>query len=123
MTTIKRIIVILYLLLPLHGAEQGKASIYSTGCNNGTRTASGVSLKNDSDMVAHKYLPFGTLVKITNLKNNKTTTATVVDRGPFVKGRIVDLTLGVANKLGFSMKQGITTVRVEVVGTVPQKRK
>ena len=74
-------------------------------------------------MVAHKYLPFGTLVKITNLKNNKTTTATVVDRGPFVKGRIVDLTLGVANKLGFSMKQGITTVRVEVVGTVPQKRK
>jgi rare lipoprotein A len=122
MTTIKRIIVILTLLLPLHGAEQGKASIYSTRCNKGSRTASGVSLKNDSDMVAHKSLPFGTVVKITNLKNNKTTTATVVDRGPFVKGRILDLTMGVADKLGFSMKQGITVVRVEVVGKIPKKK-
>ena len=122
MTTIKRILVILTLLLPLHGEEQGKASIYSTRCNKGSRTASGVALKNDSDMVAHKTLPFGTVVKITNLKNNKTTTATVVDRGPFVKGRIVDMTLGVANKLGFGMNQGITVVRVEVVGKIPKKK-
>jgi rare lipoprotein A len=122
MTTIKHILVILCLLLPLHGAEQGKASIYSTGTNHGTRTASGVRLKNDSDMVAHKTLPFGTLVKITNLKNNKTTTATVVDRGPFIKGRILDVTKGVANKLGFTVNQGITVVRVEVVGKVKTKR-
>lgn len=123
MTTIKHILVILALLLPLQGAETGKASIYSTGCNKGSRTASGVSLRNDADMVAHKTLPFGTKVKITNLKNNKSTTATVVDRGPFIKGRILDVTTGVANKLGFTMKQGITVVRVEVVGKVSSKRK
>lgn len=123
MTAIKRILVILYLLLPLYGAEQGKASIYSTRCNHGTRTASGVKLKNDSDMIAHKTLPFGTKVKITNVKNNKSTIATVVDRGPFIKGRIADLTTGVANKIGFSMKQGITTVRIEVVGKAHTKSK
>lgn len=114
-TTMKRIIAILFLTLSLSFGEQGKASIYTTGCNGGTRTASGIKLVNNSNMIAHKTLPFGTVVKITNLKNNKTTTATVVDRGPFVKGRIADLTTGVANALGFTRKQGITMIRIEVV--------
>lgn len=118
MTTIKKIIAILALTLSLSFGEQGKASIYTTSCNGGTKTASGIRLVNDSNMIAHKSLPFGTLVKITNLKNNKSTTAKVVDRGPFVKGRIIDVTTGVANALGFTKKQGITTVRVEVVAKI-----
>jgi len=121
MTTIKHILAILALSLSLTFGEQGKASIYTTNCNGGTKTASGIKLVNHSDMIAHKSLPFGTLVKITNLKNNKSTTATVVDRGPFVRGRIVDVTMGVANKLGFSTKQGIATVRVEVIGKIKNK--
>src|SRR3972149_6421157 len=102
MTTIKRAIAILILITSLAFGEQGKASLYSTSCNGGSRTASGIRLVNNSDMIAHKTLPFGTLVKITNLKNNKSTTARVVDRGPYVRGRIVDLTMGVANKIGFT---------------------
>jgi rare lipoprotein A len=121
--TLLSIIAILTLTLSLSFGEQGKASIYTTSCNGGTKTASGIRLVNDSNMIAHKTLPFGTLVKITNLKNNKSTTAKVVDRGPFVKGRIVDVTTGVANALGFTKKQGITTVRVEVVAKPPQKSK
>ncbi len=118
MTTIKKIIAILFLTISLSFGEQGKASIYTTSCNGGTRTASGIRLVNNSNMIAHKSLPFGTMVKITNLKNNKVTIATVVDRGPFKKGRIIDMTLGVANSLGFTKKQGITIVRIEVVGKI-----
>lgn len=118
MKTTRAIMVVLGLLSAICFGEQGKASIYSTSCNGGSKTASGVRLVNNSNMIAHKYLPFGTLVKITNLKNNKSTVAKVVDRGPFIKGRIVDLTTGVANQIGLTQKQGIATVKLEVVGKV-----
>jgi rare lipoprotein A len=121
MKTTRAIMVVLGLLSAICFAEQGKASIYSTSCNGGSKTASGVRLVNNSNMIAHKTLPFGTLVKITNLKNNKSTTATVVDRGPFIRGRIADLTIGVAKQLGFTQKQGITVIRLEVVGKVKKK--
>lgn len=101
--------------------QQGKASIYSTKCNGGTKTASGIKLKNDSNMIAHKTLPFGTKVKITNTKNGKSTHAVVVDRGPYVKGRIVDLTSGVANRIGITSRQGIGSVKLEVVGKIKDK--
>lgn len=123
MKTILTIIVNMTLILSvLSAAEQhGKASIYSTACNGGTRTASGVRLKNDANMVAHKTLPFGTKIKITNKSNGKVTEATVVDRGPYVKGRIIDVTKNVAKQLGFSYKQGITNVKIEVIGKVKLK--
>ncbi len=101
-------------------SETGKASMYSTACN-GTRTASGVKLVNNSNMIAHKSLPFGTQVKITNLKNGKSTIGLVVDRGPYIKNRIVDLTHGVSNKTGLTKKQGITNVKIEVVGKIKLK--
>ena len=110
------------ILTSLEATEQhGKASIYSTSCNGGSRTASGVSLKNDANMVAHKTLPFGTKIKITNVSNGKTSEAIVVDRGPFVKGRIIDVTKSVAQQLGFSYKQGITKVKIEVIGKIKLK--
>ena len=101
----------------LEAAETGIASMYSTNCN-GTRTASGVKLVNHSNMVAHKTLPFGTKVKVTNLKNGKSAIGVVVDRGPYIKKRIIDLTYGISDKIGLSKKQGIVPVRVEVVGKI-----
>jgi rare lipoprotein A len=110
------------LLNSAFAIEHGKASIYSTACNGGTKTASGIKLVNNSNHIAHKSLKFGTKVKITNLKNGKTAEGVVVDRGPFIKGRIVDLTYGVANKIGLTKKQGITSVKVEVIGKVSLKK-
>lgn len=101
--------------------EHGIASIYSTICNGGTKTASGVKLQNNTNMVAHKTLPFGTKVKITNKKTGKVAEGVVVDRGPYIKGRIIDVTHGVASKLGLTKKQGITSVKVEVIGKVKIK--
>lgn len=102
-------------------AQHGKASIYTTKCNGGTKTASGTTLSNNSNMIAHRTLPFGTEVLITNKHNGKSTIGIVRDRGPFIRGRIVDLTLGVADKIGLTKKQGICNVKLEVVGKIKSK--
>jgi len=94
--------------------EIGKASWYSINCNGGTQTASGIKLSNNALTAAHKTLPMGTKVKVTNLSNNKSVICTITDVGPFIRGRIIDVTVGVADKLGFK-KRGITKVKVEVV--------
>lgn len=92
----------------------GKSSWYSVSCNGGTKTASGQKLNNNANTVAHKTLPFGTKVKVTNIKNGKSEICQVSDRGPFVKSRILDVTVGVAEKLGFK-KNGIATVKIEEI--------
>lgn len=92
----------------------GVASYYSTKCNRGTKTASGQKLKDHELTAAHKTLKFGTEVKVTNLKNNKSTIVKITDRGPYVKGRVIDLTLAAAKKLDM-IKSGVTKVKVEVV--------
>ena len=73
---------------------------------------------------AHKTLPLPCLVKVTNLENGKTLKVRINDRGPFIPGRILDVTPRAAKKLGF-YDQGITTVRIEVisVGDGSYKRK
>ncbi|MBF0207899.1 MAG: septal ring lytic transglycosylase RlpA family protein [Oligoflexia bacterium] len=117
---ILKLIMFLMLIDPLLAeplVEHGKASWYSVACNGGTKTASGIKLNNNSHTVAHKKLPMGTKVKITNMKNGKFEYAVVTDRGPYKKGRIVDVTVAIAEKLGFK-QQGIATVKVEVVGKV-----
>ena len=63
---------------------------------------------------AHKTLPFGTTVKVTNTKNNKSVLLTVTDRGPFVKGRIVDVSLKAAKELDF-VQSGVANVILEVI--------
>jgi rare lipoprotein A len=100
--------------------ETGKASFYSTECNGGNRTASGERLINSAMTAAHKTLPFGTLLRVTNLKNNKSEIVRITDRGPHIKGRIIDVTTLVAEKLGFK-KDGIVNVKIEVVGKVKIK--
>lgn len=119
----KKILLLNMIMLSLAlggGVEHGKASFYSTSCNGGSRTASGLKLTNSSMVAAHKSLPFGTLVKVTNLKNGKSEIVKIIDRGPYIKGRIIDVTVGVANKLGFR-NSGITNVKLEVVGKVKIK--
>ena len=70
---------------------------------------------------AHKSLPFETMVKVLNLENNRETTVRINDRGPFVKGRIIDLSFAAAKKLRL-IKKGVARVRIEVIST-PQSQK
>jgi len=94
--------------------EQGKASWYSIKTNYGTKTASGQVLCNNAPTAAHKTLPMGTKVRVINMENNKSEVVTINDRGPFKKGRVIDVTIGTAEKLGF-VKRGIVPVKVEVL--------
>jgi len=89
-------------------AQSGIASVYSS--REGTRTASGVRLRDGGLTAAHRTLPFGTKVKVTHRKTGKSVVVTITDRGPFVRGRIIDLTPAGARALGFS---GLAPVTVE----------
>jgi len=91
--------------------QTGKASFYSKRAT-GARTANGERLHHDSLTCAHRSLPFGTILKVTNLVNNKQVLVRVNDRGPFRKGRIIDLSWGAAKAIGM-LSQGIVPVTVE----------
>ncbi|MDB5593096.1 MAG: Rare lipoprotein [Hyphomicrobiales bacterium] len=88
----------------------GKASFYS----HGVRTASGARFLPRGLTAAHRSLPFGTKLRVTNLVNHRTVTVTVNDRGPFVRGRILDLSAGAADVLGFR-NAGVAQVHIERV--------
>ncbi len=90
--------------------ETGTASYY--GRESGPRTANGERYSPHEMTAAHKTLPFGTRVRVTNLENGRRATFRVNDRGPFVRGRIIDLTPAGASRLGFK-RQGLARVRVE----------
>ena len=93
--------------------QTGLAAYYSRRLN-GRRTASGERYNQDAMTTAHQTLPFGTRVKITNTKNNKSVVLRVNDRGPTQQGRIVDVSRRAARSLGF-MKQGLVDSKLEVV--------
>ena len=95
------------------GPSRGKASFYSVS-SNGTRTASGVPLSDSASTAAHRTLPFGTRVRVTNLSNGQSDVVEITDRGPFVKGRIIDVSQSTAGKLGM-IKAGIASVEIEVL--------
>jgi rare lipoprotein A len=99
--------------------QTGMASFYAKRAT-GSRTASGERLHHDSMTCAHRTHPFGTLLKVTNLDNNKQVVVRVNDRGPFVRGRIIDLSWGAANEIGMIGK-GIAKVNVELADgiTIP----
>jgi len=91
--------------------QTGVASVYST--ESGSGTASGQKLNPDALTAAHRTLPFGTKVKVTNKGNGRSVVVTINDRGPFVPGRVIDLTPAGARTLGFS---GLTQVTLNVMG-------
>lgn len=97
----------------------GKMSWYSVKTNHGTATASGEKFYNASQTAAHKTLPLGTVVKVTNLANNKSEVVRINDRGPYIHGRIIDVSIGVAGKLDF-VGRGVVHCKVEVLEPIGQ---
>jgi rare lipoprotein A len=80
-------------------AESGMASVYSYRAG---KTASGEQVQPSAYTAAHRRLPFGTMVHVTNRRNGKSVTVRINDRGPFVPGRVIDVTPAAARALGFS---------------------
>lgn len=104
------------LLIGLTGfcqVQTGKASFYADKFE-GRPTASGEKYKHNKLTAAHKTLPFGTKVKVTNTANNESVEVVINDRGPYVDGRVIDLSRSAAEKLGF-INQGLADVKVEVI--------
>jgi rare lipoprotein A len=99
---------------PIVQGEEGIASWYGHPYH-GRRAASG-EIYNMYDMTAaHRTLPFGTMVRVLDLQNGRDTTVRINDRGPFVEGRIVDLSYAAAQALGMGVA-GIARVRLEILG-------
>ena len=93
------------------GVQTGKASYYAKKFS-GRKTASGERLHHDSLTCAHRTYPFGTLLRVTNPANGKNVIVRVTDRGPYVRGRIIDLSMRAAREIGI-IAQGIAPVIVE----------
>lgn len=93
--------------------QTGTASFYADKFE-GKQTASGEKYKHKRMTAAHKSLPFGTIVKVTNLDNQETVEVRINDRGPYVEGRIIDLSRSAAEELKF-INQGLAKVKIEVV--------
>jgi len=93
--------------------QKGEASWYGPGFN-GKKTANGEIFDMYKLTAAHKKLPFGTRVKVTNLQNGKSVVVRINDRGPFVKGRIIDLSKKAAQQIGL-IKPGHAPVKIVIL--------
>src|SRR5450631_31971 len=93
---------------PIAQAQSGIASVYSGG-----RTASGERASASGMTAAHRTLPFGTIVRVTYRRSGRSVVVRINDRGPFVRGRVIDVTPAAARALGFS---GLASVKLELVG-------
>jgi rare lipoprotein A len=104
---------------PTSDVSEGKVAYYGAKFN-GRKTASGERFNAAAMTMAHKSLPFGTRVKVTNLANNKSVVVRVNDRGPTTPERIGDLSSGAARKIGMT-RAGVIDAKLEVVGQAPVK--
>lgn len=95
----------------------GKASFYAKQFF-GKPMANGVPMDPQGDNAASRTLPLGTTAKVTNVETGKTAVVTIQDRGPYVDGRVVDLSPGTAQKIGLTPRKGVTKVVVAPI-TVP----
>ena len=94
-------------------AETGLASFYHA-VFHGRRTASGEAFNRHALTAAHKTLPFGTLVRVVNLRNERSVVVRVNDRGPLNKNRVIDVSPRAARELGF-LAYGVTWVKIEIM--------
>ena len=102
-------IVASFLSIPMSASAQtGIASVYSGG-----RTANGERANPHGMTAAHRSLPFGTLVQVTNQRTGRSIVVRINDRGPFIRGRVIDLMPAAAHALGFS---GLARVTLTVIG-------
>lgn len=93
--------------------ETGLASWYKD-----RRTASGERFSGTAMAAAHKKFPFGSKVRVIDLKTNKSVIVRINDRGPYIRGRVIDLTVGAARELGM-YDRGIARVRIELLKEIP----
>ncbi|MCX7593657.1 MAG: septal ring lytic transglycosylase RlpA family protein [Fischerella sp.] len=93
---------------------KGVASYYGYDFS-GNRTATGERFNPEGMTAAHRSLPFGTRVRVTNTRNGRSVVVRINDRGPFVRGRVIDLSAGAARILGM-MRSGIAPVKIEILG-------
>ena len=96
-----------------NGIQTGKGSWYGKKFH-GRKTASGEKYNMYALTAAHKTLPFNTMVEVTNLKNNRKVIVRINDRGPYAKGRIIDLSYLAAKKLGY-VNKGVAKLKVKVL--------
>lgn len=93
--------------------EEGKASYYGRKFQ-GRKMANGEPYRRNKMTAAHKTLPFGTRVEVTNLQNKKKVKVEITDRGPFIRGRIIDLSEAAARRLNF-IDAGVVPVKMKVI--------
>jgi rare lipoprotein A len=94
-------------------AEAGQSGIASVYAYRGEKTANGEFVRPDHLTAAHRTLPFGTKVRVNNKRNGRSVVVRINDRGPFIRGRVIDLTPSGARALGFS---GLAPVTLDVIG-------
>lgn len=99
--------------------QYGKASWYGDK-EHGKKSASGEVFNRNAYTAAHKELPFGTVVRVTNRENGRRVKVRINDRGPFVGGRVIDLSYAAAKSIGL-VRSGVAEVKIEVLST-PSKR-
>ncbi len=105
--------ILLAAALPAFGLQEGLASWYG-GKFHGRHTSSGEVFDTNDKTAAHRSLPFGTIVRVVNLENGRFTVVKINDRGPFVEGRIIDLSRAAAQELCM-LGQGVARVSIEVM--------
>lgn len=106
---------ILQITNPKGNGQVGKASFYGGKSHNGKKTASGERFNKNDMTCAHMSLPFGTKLRVTNLKTNKSVIVKVNDRGNFRKyNRVIDLSEGAFKKIA-SLEQGVVKVKIEIL--------
>ena len=99
---------------PKNNRKQGMASWYGNGFS-GRRTANGETFNPGQLTAAHRTLPFGTKVRVTNLRNGRSVVVRINDRGPHTRGRVIDLSTGAARLIGV-LQSGLAPVAIEVLG-------
>lgn len=99
----------------------GTASVYARRFV-GRKMADGARIQANDDNAASKTLPLGTKAEVTNLGTGQSATVTIQDRGPYVKGRIVDLSPATADQIGITPKQGVAKVEVKPLSLPPRER-
>lgn len=105
------VIILLFTACQPRIYQSGKASYYADKFE-GRKTASGKIFQQNKLTAAHKTLPFGTKVKVKNLKNGKKVKVTINDRGPFIEGRIIDLSKKAARKINMT-RDGVVDVKIK----------